>query len=230
MTATTSSKSATLATETYKILLVDDHPVFCLGMSELIGKEEDLVVCGSRETANEALTAIDSLKPDLVIVDISLKDSNGIELVETINKNYPKTIVLVLSMYDESLYAQRALLSGARGYIMKQKAVEQVVEAIRRVMKGEIYASPTIKEEVFKQLIQPQRSEEVSPLNVLTNRELEVFQLIGEGFSSKEIAERLFLSVKTVGTHRENIKEKLHLKHYTELVKFAVHWTDRIKK
>jgi DNA-binding NarL/FixJ family response regulator len=220
--------SADPPSKTFKILLVDDHPVFCLGMSELINKEKDLIVCGNRPDAAGALEAIEELQPDLVIIDISLKDSNGIDLVEQIACEYPKLLVLVLSMYDESLYAQRALFSGAKGYIMKQKAVEQVVEAIRQVIKGEIYASQNIKDQVFKQLIYPQKSDGISPLNSLTNRELEVFRLIGEGLSSKEIARRLHLSIKTIGTHRENIKEKLQLKHHTELIKVAVHWSDKI--
>ncbi len=213
-----------------KILIVDDHPVFCLGMSELINKEHDLEVCGSRQNAADAMIAIGELKPDLVIVDISLENSNGIDLVEEIICEYPQTHVLIVSMYDEILYAQRALLSGARGYIMKQKAVEKVVDAIRKVMGGEIYASQEIKEAVFKQVLQPGKSNSKSPLSTLTNRELEVFRLVGEGLSTKEIAERLHLSVKTIGTYRENIKDKLHLKHHTELIKFAVHWSDQIKK
>jgi DNA-binding NarL/FixJ family response regulator len=214
----------------HKILIVDDHPIFCLGMAELINKEPDLIVCGTESTASGAWAAIKKYKPDLVIVDISLKESNGIDLVEEIKQEYPDLPALVLSMYDESLYAERALISGARGYIMKQKAIGQVVEALRKVLSGDIYASRKIKDKVFNRLMSSGKSDDRSSLDKLTNRELEVFRLIGDGLESKEIAERLNLSIKTVGTHREKIKEKFNLKHYTELVKFAVHWSQKIKK
>ena len=216
--------------EKYKVLIVDDHPIFCLGMSELINKENDLFVCGSVESAKKACEVIRKLSPDLAIVDISLKDGNGIDLVEKIKIYFPGLPVLVLSMYDESLYAERALMAGARGYIMKQEAVSSVVKAIRKVLAGEVYASPAVKEKVFQRLTSPQISVGKSPLDVLTNRELEVFRLVGEGLSTKEIADRLHLSIKTIGTYRENIKEKMNLKHFTELVKFAVHWSEKIQK
>ncbi len=211
----------------YKILIVDDHPIFCLGMSELINTEADLVVCGSVESMKKTSEAIDRLKPDLVVVDISLKDGNGIDLVQEIKKDYALPM-LVLSMYDESLYAERALMAGACGYIMKQEAIPLVVEAIRCVLKGDIYASATVKDKVFKRMTSQQNTDSRSPLDVLTNRELEVLRLIGEGFSTKEIADRLHLSIKTIGTYRENLKEKLQLKHFTGLVKFAVHWSNKI--
>jgi DNA-binding NarL/FixJ family response regulator len=207
-----------------RILIVDDHPIFCLGMSELINQESDLVVCGSADTVGKAWIAIRSLKPDLVIVDISLKNSNGIDLVREIHSEHRNLPVLVLSMHDESLYAERALLSGARGYIMKQEATKSVVHAIRQVMSGKIYASEEIKEKMLMRQIATQDIKNASPLDKLTIRELEVFRLIGLGLSTKEIAERLNISIKTVGTYRERIKEKLELKHATELVKFAVHW------
>jgi len=212
----------------FRILIIDDHPIFCLGMSELINKEADLEVCGSVELMKKAPEAINRLKPDLVIVDISLKDGNGIELVQELKKEYEGLPMLVLSMYDESLYAERALLAGASGYIMKQEAIPQVVKAIRKVLDGDIYASNTVKEKVFKRLTSQQTADAKSPLDILTNRELEVLRLIGEGYSTKEIAERLHLSIKTIGTYRENLKEKLKLKHFTGLVKFAVHWSNKI--
>ncbi len=214
----------------HKILIVDDHPIFCLGMAELINKEPDLIVCGSESTAADAWAAIKKHNPDLVIVDISLKESNGIDLVEEIKQEDPDLPVLVLSMYDESLYAERALMSGARGYIMKEKAIGQVVQALRKVLSGGVYASQKIKDKVFNRLVSSGKPHDSSSLDKLTNRELEVFRLIGDGLESKEIAKRLNLSIKTVGTHRENIKEKFNLKHYTELVKFAVHWSQKIRK
>lgn len=211
-----------------RILIIDDHPIFCLGMSELINKEDDLEVCGSVESMKMAGAAIGELKPDLVVVDISLKDGNGIELVQEIKKSHEGLPTLVLSMYDESLYAERALMAGASGYIMKQEAIHKVVEAIRHILGGDIYASISVKEKVFKRLTSQHASDSRSPLDILTNRELEVLRLIGEGCSTKEIADRLHLSIKTIGTYRENLKEKLKLKHFTGLVKFAVHWSNKI--
>lgn len=213
-----------------KILIVDDHPIFCLGMRQLINKEKDLEVCGSEESAAKARKAIAELKPDLVIVDISLKDSDGIDLVKEINTRYEDLPVLVLSMYDESLYAERALQAGARGYVMKQEAITQVVQALRKVLKGEIYASDSVKEKAFQRLVSLRKPDHKSPIDVLSDRELEVFRLIGEGLSTREIADRLHLSIKTIGTYREKIKEKQGLKNYTQLVKMAVYWSDKIQK
>jgi DNA-binding NarL/FixJ family response regulator len=210
-----------------KILIVDDHPVFCLGMSELINQADDLTVCGSADTAPKARRAIEDLAPDLVIVDISLKDSNGLDLVQEINQQRPGLPMLVLSMYDEALYAERALHAGARGYLMKQEAIAVVVQAIHQVLAGKIYASEKVKEKVLQRLVAQPKRDEKSPLDVLTGRELEVFRLIGEGLSTREIAARMHLSIKTIGTYRERIKEKLNLKHYTELVKAAVHWSQK---
>lgn len=215
----------------YKILLLDDHPVFCLGMAELINKEKDLLVIGSEETAQNGLLAIARLQPDLAIVDISLKDSDVIELVQEIGRRHPGMAVLVLSMYDESLYAERAIAAGANGYIMKQEAITTVVKAIRFVLEGNLYTSERVKDKVFRRLISRKQDKgDKLPLDLLTNRELEVFRLIGGGFATKEIAEQMNLSHKTIGTYRENIKEKLALKHYTELVKYAVHWTKNLQK
>lgn len=213
-----------------KILIVDDHPVFCLGMSELINKAADLTVCGSEDTPASALKAIRRLTPDLVIVDISLKESSGIDLIQEINTRFQGLPILVLSMYDESLYAERALLAGARGYLMKQEAIAVVVDAIRQVLSGKIYASDSVKEKVFQRLVSPHAASDTSPLDGLTSRELEVFRLIGEGLSTREIAERMHLSIKTIGTYRERIKEKLGLKHYTELIKAAVHYLQATQK
>ena len=207
-----------------RIIIVDDHPVFCLGMRELINREPDLEVVACPETAETARRTIARELPDLVIVDICLAQSNGIDLVEELRGKYPDLPILVLSMYDDSMYAQRALLAGARGYVMKQRAIAQVVEAVRHVLAGHIYASDKIKEKLLNRMISRKPTTTGFSLDTLTNREIEVFRLMGEGLDSKEIADRLKLSMKTVGTHRENIKEKLALKHYTELIKVAVHW------
>lgn len=213
-----------------KVLIVDDHPVFCLGMSELINKAPDLEVCGSEDTPAKALAAIQQLKPDLVIVDISLRDSSGIDLVFEMNNRFQGLPVLVLSMYDESLYAERALLAGARGYLMKQEAIAVVVQAIRQVLAGRIYASDGVKDKVFQRLVAPHSMADTSPLDQLSSREMEVFRLIGEGLSTREIAGRMNLSIKTIGTYRQRIKEKLGLKHYTELIKAAVHYLETTQK
>lgn len=198
-------------------------------MTELINKEEDLLVCGSVETIKEACHAIRQDEPNMVIIDISLKDDNGLDLVQTIKSEFSNIPTLVLSMYDESLYAERAFGAGASGYVMKQEAISSVVKAIREIREGNIYASDSIKKKVFRRLISHTETSDSSPLAVLTNRELEVFRLIGQGLASKEISEQLHLSIKTVGTYRENLKEKLNLKHYTELVKYAVHWSQKIE-
>jgi len=218
------------AIDKIKILIVDDHPIFCLGMTELINKADDLVVCGSADTPRKACQSILELEPDLVIVDISLKDSSGIDLIQEINSRFQKLPVLVLSMYDESLYAERAILAGARGYLMKQEAIPVVVDAIHQVLEGKLYASDEVKKKVFQRLMSPQGPVHTSPLDQLTGRELEVFRHIGEGLSTREIADRMHLSIKTIGTYRERIKEKLNLKHYTELVKVAVHWLQQTQK
>lgn len=213
-----------------KILIVDDHPVFCLGMSGLINKESDLEVCGSEESAAKARKAIHRLKPDLVIVDIALKDSDGIELVKEINTRFEDLPVLVISMYDESLYAERALQAGARGYIMKQEATAQIVKALREVLNGEIYASSGVKDKAFQRFVALGKRPSRSPIDDLSDRELEVFRLIGEGLSTREIAGRMNLSIKTIGSYGEKIKEKFGLKNYTQLVKMAVYWSDKIQR
>ncbi|MDX9963396.1 response regulator transcription factor [Desulfobacter postgatei] len=213
-----------------QIVIVDDHPVFCLGMSELISREPDLTVVACPNTAEKARHIIEQDMPDLIIVDISLAESNGIDLVAELRCKCPDLPILVLSMYDDSMYAERALMAGARGYVMKRRAIVQVVDAVRQVLSGHIYASDKIKEKLLNRIISRKPSAMGFSMEILTNREIEVFRLMGEGLDSKEIAARLNLSMKTVGTHRENIKEKLHLKHYTELVKAAVHWVYEMKK
>ena len=191
----------------FKIMIVDDHPIVCLGMTELINKEPDLMVSVSEETADKAWAAIKNHPLDLVLVDIALKESNGIDLVEKITREYPNLPVLVFSMYDEILYAERALMAGAHGYIMKQQAVRQVVTAIRQVLAGEIYVSQEIKDKILNRLVFGKATDKKKLGDILTNREFEIFRLIGDGLESKEIAHRLNLSIKTISTHRENIKE-----------------------
>ncbi len=207
-----------------KILLVEDHPIFRLGLAELINQEEDLRAFGKARDVDQAVMEIEKMAPDLIIADISLKDSDGIDLVKHVKLHHKQIPVLVLSMHDEYLYAQRALTAGARGYIMKQEAMESVVTAIHHVLEGKIYLNEKVKEHILSTMSNPQEARKKTPIDRLTDRELQVFKMIGRGFSSREIAERLFLSIKTIGTYRERIKEKLNLKHANGLVRCAVHF------
>src|SRR5438552_15692469 len=166
------------------------------------------------------------LKPDLVVVDISLRGSNGIELLKNIKVRYPRMLVLMLSMHDESLYAIRALRAGAAGYIVKHEATEKVLTAIRQVINGEIYLSERMEKKMMQQLVGGRAARTGSPLEDLSDRELEVFNLIGQGHGTRQIAEELHLSIKTIESHRAHIKEKLNLKNATELVQQAIQWRD----
>ena len=215
--------------EIKKIFVVEDHPIFRLGISELINQEEDLAVCGGAESVHQAMHEINRLNPDLLIVDISLKNSDGIDLVKEIHNQQRDMPMLILSMHDEFLYAERALRAGARGYIMKEEAMESVVFAIRQVLAGNLYFNDRVKEHILFQLSGDSGSADTDPIKRLTNRELEVFRLIGQGYSTRDIAGRLNLSIKTIGTYRERIKEKLGLRNATELVRLAVHWENTKK-
>lgn len=207
-----------------KILLVEDHPIFRLGLAELINQETDLTASGESKDVASAIKEIESVRPDLIIADISLKNSDGIDLVRHVKKHHPHIPVLVLSMHDEYLYAQRALHAGARGYIMKQEAMESVVAAIHHVLAGKVYLNETVKEHILSNITGSTDLRRKAPIDRLTDREIQVFKLIGKGFSSREIAVRLFVSIKTIGTYRERIKAKLNLKHANELVRCAVHF------
>jgi DNA-binding NarL/FixJ family response regulator len=205
----------------FRILLVDDHPILRQGLARLINEQKDLMVCGEFEEAAKALDSIEEIKPDAAIVDISLKGASGIELLKNIKIRFPSLHVLVLSMHDESLYAERALRAGASGYIMKQEATEQVLVALRRVLGGEIYLSEIMSSKLMHQLVGGKPTAG-SLLERLSDRELEIFGLIGQGRGTRQIAEQLHLSVKTVESHRAHIKEKLNLKNATELVHRAI--------
>ncbi|MBI5590808.1 MAG: response regulator transcription factor [Deltaproteobacteria bacterium] len=214
--------------EKSKILIVEDHPIFSMGLRELINQEDDLTVCGQAESVQEARKILMSLNPDLVIVDLSLKDSSGFDLIQDIGSRSGGRIpVLVLSMHDESLHAQRCLKAGARGYIMKQEASVSVVKAIRRILKGYLYVSEKVSSRLLETVVKHPDAMHESPLNHLTNRELEIFQMIGRGLYPGEIADRLHLSTKTVGTYRERIKAKLGFSHGMDLVRYAVIWVEQ---
>ncbi len=210
-----------------RILIVEDHPIFRMGMEELINQEEDLVICGQAEDVAGARAALKKLQPDMVILDLFLKDRNGLELLREINSNYKKLPVLVLSMHDESLHAQRCLKAGARGYIMKQEASVSVVKAIRHILSGNIHVSERVSSQILEVFGGSPPAQHKSPLDHLTDRELEIFELIGRGLYPGEIAERLNLSTKTVGTYRERIKSKLGFSRGGDLMRAAVLWVEK---
>ncbi|THB81235.1 MAG: DNA-binding response regulator [Desulfobacteraceae bacterium] len=211
-------------TKKKKIVLVEDHPIFRLGLAELINQENDLEVIGWAKNVSRGIDEIARLQPDLVIADITLENSDGIDLVKQGRKLFKDTPFLVLSMHDEYLYAQRALHAGARGYIMKQEAMESVITAIHHVLEGKVYLNDRVKEQILSNISNQTGEKDQSPLDTLTDRELQVFKMIGKGFSSREIAEKLFLSIKTIGTYRERIKDKLNLKNANALLRSAVHF------
>jgi DNA-binding NarL/FixJ family response regulator len=208
-----------------KVLIVDDHPIIRQGLSELINHEPDLIVCEHAEDAPEALGKIKDSEPDMVIVDISLKETSGMELIKDIKAQYSNLPVLVLSMHDEALYAERMLRAGARGYVMKAEATEKVIVAIRKILGGQIYISDKMAAKMVRKLVGGGPDVGVSSIERLSDRELEVFHLIGQGYGTRQIAERLHLSIKTIETYREHIKEKLNLADASELLQYAIQWT-----
>jgi DNA-binding NarL/FixJ family response regulator len=210
-----------------RVLLVDDHAVVRFGIAQLINRQPDLVVCGEEEDASKAMIAIEKLKPDLVIADISLKDSSGLELMRNIKAQYSALPVLVVSAHDESIYAEIAFRAGALGYLMKAEALEKITTAIRRVLSGNIYVSDALGARMLQQQVRGQSNINESPVKGLSDRELEVFQLIGRWKKTKEIADELHLSIKTIEYYREQIKQKLDLKNSAELTQHATAWVQR---
>lgn len=207
-----------------KILIVDDHPIVRYGLTQLISRERNLSVCGEAEDVAGAMDAIAKARPDLVLVDITLQGArSGIELTKQIKAKYTDLPVLVVSMHDERLYAEHVLLAGARGYIMKKEPTGRLVAAIRKVLAGGIYLSDEIKTEMVETLYTRRPGRDKSPATVLSEREIEVFHLIGSGMGMRQIAKQLHLSIKTVETHRERIKEKLNLRSSVELQLLASH-------
>jgi DNA-binding NarL/FixJ family response regulator len=209
-----------------RILIVEDHPIFRMGLSELIAQEPDLEVCGNVEDVNSGIEAISESNPDLLILDLALKTSNGMDLLKHVSCHYRRLPVLVLSTYDEQIYAERCLQAGAQGYINKKETSESVVRAIRSIFSGNIFLSENMTARVLNKYRNNPGSFSESPVNVLTNRELDVFHLIGKGMAPCKIAEQLHVSTKTVYSHTERIKEKLGYAHSSELVRFAAIWVD----
>jgi len=208
-----------------RILLVDDHPLVRERLAEIINREADLTVCGEAEDRHEAIAAIAARRPDLAIVDLTLKNSDGLELIKDIRSRWPKVRILVVSMHDESLYAERVIRLGAMGYITKQEASRRILLAIRRVLAGSIYLNERVAARIVGRLGTHSGSGTETPADVLADRELQVFNLIGRGLNTGEIAARLHIAVKTVETYRARTKEKLKLRNSSELLQVAIAWT-----
>jgi len=208
------------------ILLVDDHPVLRRGLASLIESEPDLAVCGEAATCRAALEAIRDSRPDLVTVDLELDGSDGLDLVKDMKTHHPEIPALVLSMHDETVYAERSLRAGARGYITKQQLDDTVLVAIRRLLEGETYMSDKLEARLAAKFVGGRTLETDSPLDALSDRELQVFRLIGQGRSTRQIAETLHLSIKTIESHREHIKQKLNLESAPELARRATQWVE----
>jgi len=208
-----------------RVLVVDDHPIVRQGLTLLINRESDLTVCGEAEDAHTAMQSLTSTRPDILVVDISLNGPDGLDLLKNVRSRHPELPVLILSMHDESIYAERALRAGAQGYIMKQEATEKVLVALRRILSREIYVSERIAHRMMHRYIGNPSASKPSSIADLTDRELEVFRLIGEGHSTRQIAEELHISVKTVESYQSHIKEKLSLRSARELVQHAIQWS-----
>jgi DNA-binding NarL/FixJ family response regulator len=209
-----------------KVLIVDDHPMMREGLAQLIGNDPGLEVCGDAGDAQEALEKIASLKPDLVLTDITLPGKNGLELIKDIQALHPGVLVLVLSMHDETLYVERVLRAGGRGYIMKEEGGKKIAQAIRQVLDGQIYVSEKMSAKILEIFSGHGADVAASPVEKLTDREFDVFQLIGQGLATKQMADKLHLSTKTIEVHRANIKAKLGLGSMAELIRYAVRWVE----
>lgn len=210
--------------ESIRIVVVDDHPLFRHGLVQLLNSDDGFTVCGEASSAPEALTLIRKLRPHLVIVDLGLKGPGGLELTKSIRAEFPRMPILILSMHDEPTYAVRSLRAGANGYVTKQDALGSVLIAVREVMDGRVYLSPSMASEVISNVVLSNRGPGARPTDNLTDRELEILDRIGKGEEVKSIAKALHLSPKTVETHRAHIKEKLKLKNAREVARYAVQW------
>jgi len=220
-------KPSTFAKRT-TVFILDDHPIVRQGIGELINGESDMMVCGEADNYEDAMGAVDKLKPEVILVDISLNGSSGVEFLKALKIHHPEIKPLILSMHDETLYAERVLREGARGYIMKQEATEKIMDAIRHVLKGQIYLSDYMMERILEKKYGG-ISTDASPVEALSDRELEVFRMIGEGTSTSLIAKQLHRSIKTIETYRARIKVKLNLKNNMELIRMAMNWVQNEK-
>ena len=214
------------ATNRTRVLIVDDHPMTRAGLVHVINRQPDLVVCGEAENAAEALDAVEACRPDLVLADITLPGKSGLELIKDIKAIRPGLPILVISMHDESLYAERVLRAGARGYLTKHEGGERLMQAVRHVLSGQIYVSEKMSAHILERFSGGQVAPVCSLVAQLSDREFEVFELLGEGLSAHEIAGRLHISTKTVDAHRANIKSKLVIKTTSELISYAARWIE----
>ncbi len=215
---------STATTVRCRIILVEDHPLIRQGMKVLFGRHAHFEICGEADSAPEALALVAKLSPDVAIVDVTLKSANGIELTKNIRALAPGTQVLVVSMHEENVYAERALRAGAMGYLMKDEAVDKIITAIERILQGEVYVSDRIKGRMLKRFVHQQNETLISPIDLLSDREMEVFRLIGTGYGTREIANLLNLSVKTIDSYREHMKKKLTLANSSDLIRYAIQW------
>lgn len=212
------------ARKKHRIFLVEDHPITRQGFALLLNREDDLMVCGETETAAKALSGIELSKPDLVVVDIALPGRDGLELIKNIATFHPRLPTLVISTLDESVYAKHAFQAGAKGYAMKQEPVEQLLTSVRQVLAGEVYMSEAMRKDLLLNIVHAPSRNPSTGIDRLSDREVEVFRLIGEGLGTRHIAEKLSLSISTIETHRTHIKEKLGLEHAPDMVRHAVEW------
>jgi DNA-binding NarL/FixJ family response regulator len=210
-----------------RVYIIDDHAVVRNGLAELINHTPDLVFCGEAASAKEALENIRAARPDATILDLVLGEMNGLELLKKLKELMPELPILVLSMHDETYYAERCLRAGAMGYIMKKEAIEQVEDAVRTVLEGKVYLSKAMSEHFLLAVTRPDPARAVSPVQRLTDREFEVLECIGEGMRPKEIARKLQLSVKTIETYQAKLKEKLNLQDNSKLFQYALRWVER---
>jgi DNA-binding NarL/FixJ family response regulator len=209
----------------YKVVLVDDHPVTCQGVAALVSQSRDMEVVGQASSAPAGLALIQEHEPELAVVDVSLRGTSGIEFVKSALAIEPRLLVLMMSMYDEMLYAPRAFKAGARGYIMKHEASETIVDALHGIIEGKAYISTRLKEKLAESMLSSRNSEVEDSVQKLSDREMEVFQLIGDGYTTRQIAKRLNLSVKTIDSYREHLKVKLNLPDAPNLLQHAIRWT-----
>ncbi len=209
-----------------RVLLIDDHPIMRHGLAQLIRAEAGLEVCGEAGSARDGVAAVGNLKPDLTVIDLTLPDKNGLELLKDIQALHPGTLCLVLSMHDETMYGERALRAGARGYIMKEAAADHLITAVRKVLSGGIYVSDGMASRMLEQVMGQRGKSNTSVIDTLTDRELEVLEMIGHGIATKVIAERLNISARTVEAHRAHIKDKLAVTDGAALVRYAVQWVE----
>lgn len=218
-------KTLTQDANAIRVLIVDDHSLVRRGMVELLSHESDLTVCGEAADLPTAFRLLHETRPDVAVVDITLNSGNGLELIKEIKASHPQVRIVVSSMHDETLFGERCLRAGAAGYVNKEEAAEKVVAAIRTVLTGRLYLSDQLAQRMLMRAVGQTNPATASPLDTLTDRELEVFALIGQGQTTRQIAEKLDLSFKTIESYRENIKTKLNLKNAAELSLHAVHWT-----